>query len=237
MPVRHAVSPDQLPLGLEAPPVGTRLPRRIAPMMPSDGPAPFDDDDWFFEPWWPGSSAMAIVEGGRLRIAMDQIADPTQAFPELRVIVDQVAGDGAALAGTLLVLDGDGRPDAHLLRARLADRSARAGVGAFLASDLPWADGRALAAAPFAERRARLLELLADGDRAMASRGLRGEGRTLATAVASMGLDAISARRLSGRWQTGGASEAYLRLPVLAPAAAETRPLLVLLRRLPLDGA
>ena len=69
----------------------------------------------------------------------------------------------------------------------------------------------------------------------MASRGLRGEGHTLATAVASMGLRCISARRLSARWQAGASSDAFLRLPVLAPAATETRPLLVLLRRLPLD--
>lgn len=234
MPVRHAVTTDQLVLGFEAPAAGP-LPARITPMLPADGPAPFDDEGWFFEPWWPGRPAIARVESGRLRIAMDQLGDPTDAFPELRVLADQVATDGVALAGTLLVLDGDGRPDPELLRARLADPTARTGVGAFVASDLPWADGRPLGDRPFAQRRARLLEVLADGDRAMASRGLRGEGRTLAAAVAAMGLDAISARRLSARWRPGTAPEAFLRLPVLAPTAAETRPLLVLLRRLPLD--
>lgn len=235
MPLRHAVAPDQLALGFDASPAGPRLPDRIAPMMPLDGPAPFDDEGWFFEPWWPGSPAIARIEGGRLRVAMDQLGDPTEAFPELRMLVDQVTTDGVALAGTLLVLDRDGRPDPDLLRARLADPASRAGVGAFVASDLPWADGRPLGDWPFAQRRARLLEVLADGDRAMASRGLRGEGRTLAMAVASMGLDAISARRLSARWRPGAAPDAFLRLPVLAPTATETRPLLVLLRRLPLD--
>jgi len=205
-------------------------------MTPATGAAPFDDEGWFFEPWWPGRPVIARIEGGRLRLAMEQLlADPTESFPELRTLVDQVTTDSVALVGTLLVLDRDGRPDPDLLRARLADPTSRAGIGAFVVSDLPWADGRPLGDWPFAQRRARLLEVLADGDRAMASRGLRGEGRTLATAVASMGLDAISARRLSARWQPGVAGEAFLRLPVLAPTAAETRPLLVLLRRLPLD--
>ena len=233
MPVRHAVVPDQLTLAFETPEPGPRVPR-IRAMTAVDVPAPFDDEGWFFEPWWPGSPAMAVVEGGRLRIAMDQLADPAHAFPELCVLVDQLAADGVALAGTLLVLDGDGRPDSELLRARLVDPDLRTGTGAFVASDLPWADGRSLAAWPFAQRRARLLELLEDGDRAMASRGLRGEGLTLATAVASMGLAAISARRLAARWSPGPSPDAYLRLPVLAPTAPETRPLLVLLQRLPL---
>jgi hypothetical protein len=50
-----------------------------------------------------------------------------------------------------------------------------------------------------------------------------------------MGLRELAARRLSARWTAVPAPDAFLRLPVLAPAASETRPLLVLLRRLPLD--
>jgi bifunctional non-homologous end joining protein LigD len=205
-------------------------------MVPVAGPAPFDDDGWFFEPWWPGTPATVLVEDGRLRIAMDQLADPSGAFPELAVLPRQLAVDGVALAGTLLVLDHAGRPDRELLRQRLASPEGQPGTGAFVASDLLWADGVALTGWPFAQRRARLLELLSDSDRAMASRGLRAEGRVLAEAVASMGLDAISARCLSAPWRAGPAPDAFLRLPVLAPTAAETRPLLVLLQRLPLDG-
>lgn len=237
MPIRHAVAPDQLALAFGASPAGPRLPARIAPMVPADGAGPFDDEGWFFEPWWPGSPAVMRIEAGRLRISMDHLADPGDAFPELRVILDQVMTDALALTGTLLVLDLHGRPDPELLRARLADPSLRAGTGAFVASDVPWADGVSLTGRPFAQRRARLLEVLADGDHAMASRGLRGEGGTLATAVAAMGLDAISARRLSAHWHTGPAPDAFLRLPVLAPTAAERRPLLVLLQRLPLDDS
>jgi ATP-dependent DNA ligase len=228
------VAPQQLSLSFEAAP-GPRLPARIRPASPVAGVAPFDDDGWFFEPWWPGRAAVAIVEDGRLRWCMDTLAEPADAFPELGSIARQVRAEGIAMAGTLLVLDRDGRPDPDLLRERLADPTARRGVGAFVASDLLWSDGRSLAAWPFAQRRARLLQVLADTDRSMASRGLRGEGQTLAAAVASMGLDAISARRLSARVTPDPSPEVFLRLPVLEPTAPERRPLLVLLQRLPLD--
>ena len=29
---------------------------------------PFDDPDYFFEPWWPGVRALALVERGQLRL-------------------------------------------------------------------------------------------------------------------------------------------------------------------------
>ena len=52
---------EQLPLHFET---GARqaLPTRLRPMVPLRGESPFDDADWFFEPWWPGTPALAYVE-------------------------------------------------------------------------------------------------------------------------------------------------------------------------------
>src|SRR5436305_696237 len=80
--------------------------------------APFDDADYFFEPWWPGARALAFIESGRLRMTVSGLSDPIAAFPELRELPQQVVGDEIVLDGTLLVLDDEGRPDAELLRAR-----------------------------------------------------------------------------------------------------------------------
>jgi bifunctional non-homologous end joining protein LigD len=204
-------------------------------MLASAGEAPFDDEAYFFEPWWPGARAFAFLENGRLRLQADHLADPLAAFPELKVIGEQISDDGVVLDGTLLVLDDEGRPDLDLLRRRLADPGMVAGSGAFVASDLLWSGGKSLLAESWETRHRRLTSVLRDGDRCVVTRGLRGEGTTLAAAVASMGLDAVSARRLDGRWRPGDAGADWIRLPVAETPAASTRPLLVLLQRLPLD--
>jgi bifunctional non-homologous end joining protein LigD len=228
--------PEQLTLSLAtAPTPEQRLPNALRPMLASAGEAPFDDDDYFFEPWWPGARAFAFLESGRLRMQADHLADPLAVFPELGVMCEQIASDGVVLDGTLLVLDDEGRPDLELLRQRLADPAMSAGSGAFVASDLLWSSGRSLLGEPYETRRHRLSSVLRDGDRCVATRGLHGEGTTLAAAVASMGLDAVSARRLDGRWRPGDAGADWIRLPVSETPATATRPLLVLLQRLPLD--
>jgi bifunctional non-homologous end joining protein LigD len=212
-----------------------RLPGRIVPMVATPGDGPVDDPSYFFEPWWPGTRTFAFVERGRLRLQSEHLADPLASFPELEVIREQVTEDGVILDGTLLVLDDEGRPDAELLRRRLADPSERRGEAAFVASDLLWAAGESLLDRPFGARWDRLGEVLRDGRLCVASRGLRGEGVTLAEAVASMGLTAISARRWDAPYHAGAAGDDWLRLPIVEVPAAETRPLLVLLSRLPLE--
>lgn len=224
---------EQLPLHIESRPPGA-LPSRLRPMLPLTGDAPFDDPDWFFEPWWPGASALAYVEDFRVRLQIEHLADPSTAFPELSSIGADFADDQLIVEGTLLVLDDEGRPDAELLRRRLAEPNLRIGTPAFVASDLLYDLGRSLTGLPFEERRQRLAGVLNDTDRCVISRGLRGEGTTLAEAVASMGLSEISARLLDGRYRPGAQDGTWLRLPVVEAPAVPTRPLLALLQRLPL---
>lgn len=224
----------QLTLDIEAPPPPLNALPRLAPMSPLAGPAPFDDEDWFFEPWWPGATAIVYVESGRVRLQTEHLADADAAFPELAVVGRQFAAARVIAHGTVLVLDTDGMPDAELLRRRLADGLAAHGSAAFVCSDLLWLGGQSLVNQPFEDRRAQLTRQLRDGDNCVVSRGLRGEGLTLATAAASMGVGEISARRLSGRYRPGAIDDAWLRLPVIEAPAPPTRPLLTLLQRLPL---
>ena len=172
-------------------------------MLPGDGSAPFEDEGWFFEPWWPGVLATIVIDGGGMTMLAGQLTDPLPAFPELRSLDGQVRATTAVITGTLLVLDADGRPDAAGLRRRLTDPDDRPGMGAFIAADLLSRDGRDLTDLAFADRRGALLEVVTDGDRFLASRGLHGEGRTLAEAAGSMGIDSISARRLDAAWRPG----------------------------------
>ena len=226
-----ALAPDQ---GEEA-----ALPARLALPRASDGHAPFDDEAYFFEPWWPGAPATLRRVGDQLLIESAHLAEPLQAFPELADVRRRLRADGLIIEGTLLALDAEGRPDVHLLRQRLRGAGAGPGVaaeGAFVASDLLYLEGHSLARLPFIERRRRLGATLDDARHCVLGRGVTGEGRTLGRAVASMGLEAISARRLDAGWKSGPAGDAWLRLPVVRPAMPTAVPFLVLLERLPLDG-
>lgn len=203
-------------------------------MLPVGGVAPFDDPAWFFEPWWPGASALAYVEDFQVRLQLEHLADPMAAFPELSSMGADFANDQLVVEGSLLVLDDEGRPDQDLLRQRLSEPGSRGGTPAFVASDLLYDLGEPLLGLPFEKRRQRLSAVLTDTDRVVVSRGFRGEGTTLAEAITSMGLTEISARLLSGRYRPGTRDESWLRVPVVEAPTMPTRPLLTLLQRLPL---
>jgi len=199
--------------------------------------APFDDPEYFFEPWWPGARALAFVESGDLRMQVSGLSDPIAAFPELRDLPEQVLGEGAVLDGTLLVLDEEGRPDAELLRRRLAGNGARGrypGRPAYVASDLLWSEGVSLVKRPFAARRDRLSAVLPAGDRVIVGRGYVQEGTLVAEALAGLGIDGLSARRRSARYRGGPGREAWLRAPI-TPPEPRPRPTLALILRLPLS--
>ncbi|MFO7531236.1 MAG: hypothetical protein R6W93_02155 [Candidatus Limnocylindrales bacterium] len=230
---------QQLTLALDALRGGE--PELTAPSLPfplvADGGPPFDDDERFFEPWWPGTPAFLRREGDHLEMRTQHLCDPLQGFPELHSLLSSLAAERLIIEGTLLALDRDGRPDAALLRRRLSGRRAPEdpAEGAFVAADLPWLEGRSLAHEPFVERRRRLAQLLADSPHGVLGRGVVGEGRMLARAAARMGLLAISARRLDARWGSGRVGDQRLRLTVEEQPIGPTRPFLVLIERLPLE--
>lgn len=212
------------------------LPARLAFPIASDGGRPFDDDAFFFEPWWPGAHAFLRRSGDFIELRTEHLSDPLAVFPELREGVGELAADGLIIEGTLLALDEEGRPDAGLLRRRLtgATHADSHAEGAFVASDLPYLEGRSLARLPFVERRRRLSTVVPGSDHCVLGPGLVGEGLTLARAIAEMGLNSLSARRLDGRWKAGNRGDAWLRQRLQERPAVQTRPFLVLLKTLPL---
>ena len=230
----HGQLPLDLDLGAEPGRGRWLLPRRVRPMEPIDGAAPFDDPAYRFEPWWPGARMLLFAEGGAVRLQAEHLADPLGAFPELRAVAPLLAEDGAIIDGTLLVLDADGRPDAELLRERLTHPEVRTGTVAFVSSDLLWSGGREIRRRSFEERRERLATLLRERDWCMVARSFPGEGLAVAEALASMGLDALSARHLASSYRPGPSRGAWLRLPLRPPDIARPprRPTLALIQRL-----
>jgi bifunctional non-homologous end joining protein LigD len=227
---------DQLQLSIPShpePDPEARLPARLRPMLATPVPAPFDASGYLFEPWWPGERAWISVESGALRLRTNGPADALAAFPELRSLADAIETDGAILDGTLLVLDAAGRPDPDLLRARL-EAGEWVGSPAYVASDLLFDRFHPLGRRPFAARRARLEAILPPSDRIVVGRGYPNEGLLVAEALAGLGIDGLSARRLDARHRAGPAGDAWLRAPVTTRPEVRERPTLALILRLPL---
>lgn len=225
---------DQLDLSIPTE-RGPGLPDRVPIMQPSAGPAPFDDPDYLFEPWWPGVRAQVWVESGRLvRLQAEGMADALAGFGELASeLPGRLMEDGVVLDGWLLALDEGGWLDPELLRRRVAgDR--RSGRPGFVASDLLWSGGVAWHRRAFEARRRRLESVLLDGDRCVVSHALRGEGTLLAEALGRFGLEGLSARHLRARHRRGPAGDAWLRLPI-RPEPPLERARLALIQRLPLE--
>ena len=195
-------------------------------MRPTDGEGPFDDPDYFFEPWWPGIRSLVLVEDGVARLRAEALGDPTPVFPELADVAGLVRVDGVVLDATLMILDARGRPSSALARGGR-------GAVALVASDLLYLDGESLAARPFAERRGELAALLRPSSWCLAGRGFIGDGTTVATALGALGFRALSARRLDAPLRPGPAGTAWYRVPVVA-APRELPPFLAIIRRLPL---
>lgn len=224
---------DQLQLSI--PGDGGRLPARLVPMQPEPASGPFDDDGYLFEPWWPGVRALAYVDAGHARLAVEGLADADAAFPELGVALPvSLRADGVILDGSVVVLDRTGHLDPQLLRERL-EGGGRRGGAAFVASDLPWCDGVSWRARHFERRRDRLESVLIEGDRCVVGRALRREGTLLAEALGPMGISGMSARRLDARYRSGRGGEAWLRVPIVADPAPSEPPRLALIQRLPLE--
>jgi bifunctional non-homologous end joining protein LigD len=224
---------EQLPLTI--PGDGGRLPARIVAMQPAPASGPFDDEDYLFEPWWPGVRALAYIEGGRARLSVEGLTDADAAFPEVGTeLPARLMAEGVILDGSIVVLDREGRLDPALLRDRLAG-GRHGGGAAFVASDLPWCDGEPWVRRRFDRRRTRLESVLLEGDRCVVGRGFRREGTLLAEALGPMGIGGMSARRLDARYRAGVAGDAWLRVPIVADPAPAERPSLSLIQRLPLE--
>jgi ATP-dependent DNA ligase len=85
----------------------------------------------------------------------------------------------------------------------------------------------------FRVRRRWLEALLAPGDRVTVGHGYVGDGTLVAEALASLGIDGLSARQLSARYRAGVAGLAWLRAPI-TPLEPRPRPTLALILKLPL---
>jgi bifunctional non-homologous end joining protein LigD len=256
---------EEISLGLPGPEAGGRPADgspggHVRPMRPTGGTAPFGDEGYLFEPWWPGIHGFILVDRGVVGLQADALADPGPAFPELAGVAGLVDAERALIEATILVLDARARPSAELLRRRLGGgwravpaplpgqgrgRAAAAkpgedrtgvpplpGRAAVVATDLLVLGHRPLLGRPFGERRGELAAVLRPSTWCLPGRGFVGEGIAVARALGELGFHWVSAHRLDAPYRAGPAGDAWFRIPIEEPAARRPPPFLAVARKL-----
>jgi bifunctional non-homologous end joining protein LigD len=212
---------DQLSLRLDADTLPD-LPE-LRPMLPRPLPAPFDSEQYLFEPWWGGRRALVSVGPadlpgtGTVRVVDADGVDRTAALPELAGLAVRVAARSAILDGELVVVDGTGRADPAELDRRLDGTPGR--PVSFLAFDLLVLDGRSLLNQPLDRRRESLRRVLRPGDEVVAVPAIATEGIALFEAAVAQGIAGILARQRSGPYLPGVRSRLW-RYVAAKPGAA-----------------
>jgi len=173
---------------------------------------------WRFEMKWDGFRAIARISGDEVTLTSRNGLDLTPTFPELAVLADAVHGD-AVLDGEIVAPDERGVPRfariqqrAGLTGPRDVERARRAVGVEFYAFDVLEEGGRPLTALPYAERRARLGELVTEN---ALVRVPPDAGDDLDAALATsreLGLEGVMAKRTDSPYREGRRSRDWLKL-------------------------
>src|SRR5712692_7076555 len=156
------IDPAKLPGAVRAP-----MPSSVVPMKALLFDKPPQGDDWLFEVKWDGVRGMCFIDDKKLCIISRNGNPCERQYPELSVIVHQIAASQAVLDGEIAVLDKNGASSFALIQPRIAvadpnsiaHLAHRTPVTLFV-FDLLYLDGYDLRGVPLIERKRALQSIL-----------------------------------------------------------------------------
>jgi bifunctional non-homologous end joining protein LigD len=133
-------------------------PDPLRPMLATLRDEPFDSPDHIFEVKWGGVRAIAVVDGGSVRLHGRNLRDLTPLYPELSRLSDRLQARHAVVDGEIVAWGTADLPDFELLRPRLLrpdepGRKSKPSPVIYQVFDLLELDGRSLLSRPLFERR------------------------------------------------------------------------------------
>lgn len=186
---------------------------RYQPMLAGIAPAPFSDDNWFYEIKWDGVRAIASV-GRTLSLKSRNGKEMTGQFPELAEL--QTLAPGTVLDGEIVVMSG-GKPDMQALLPRLYETTPGAGTApvTYIVFDILRRGGEDLFHLPLIERRKILQASVREGPHVVISVPIEGRGADYYRAAMDQGLEGVMAKRKDSQYEPGIRSDAWLKIRVL----------------------
>jgi bifunctional non-homologous end joining protein LigD len=181
--------------------------------------APFNRDDWLWEPKLDGYRVLAFVTKDGVRLRSRRGLDLTPQFPKLAAELAAQNVDGMILDGELVAFDADGKPSFNALQDRasrktptdvaLGEQSIPVVMYCFDLLHFAASTSRVL---PYEERR-RYLSQVPAALAAGAARARRGGRRRACTppAIAS-GFEGVVGKRRDSRYEPGRRTAAWLKV-------------------------
>jgi bifunctional non-homologous end joining protein LigD len=167
--------------------------------------------EWLFEEKYDGIRALAIRQGGPVRLYSRSLRDITADFAEVGRDVAALRGGDLVLDGELVALDRD-----DVSRFQLFQRRGEEGVRLrYAVFDVLEERGRRLFAAPLHERRAVLERLVTpEAGTLLLSRRLAGSGERAYATARTKGWEGVIAKRAESTYEPGVRSREWLKVKV-----------------------
>ncbi len=188
-----------------------RLPN-IEPMLATKWPAPFDDDEWWFEVKWDGYRAIVGSDRGEVRARSRRGLDLIGPFP---VLAHLDLPDGVVVDGEVTAFDEEGRPSFSLLQRRtgFGGSGAEADVGVNLVVFDVLFRGEALTETPYEVRRGILSDLGLQPP-IIVPDATATSGVSLFEAVKGQGMEGIVGKRRGSTYRPGRRSPDWRKVSV-----------------------
>ncbi len=178
-------------------------------------------EDWLFEVKWDGVRALAFIDREEVRLQSRSGLRCERQYPELAVIIHQLAAGQAILDGEIAVLDAKGVSQFHLIQPRIANNDpntiahlVRSTPVVYFVFDLLYLDGYDLRGVNLAARRELLATVVTPGGPLRISEAFPGAGAELLEAARETGLEGVIAKHASSCYESRRSRE-WLKIKIV----------------------
>ena len=165
-------------------------------------------EGWLFEIKWDGYRIVSRVAGGEPELRSRKGEEYSRRFPGVAAALPAaLRSPDCVVDGEICALDEQGRPSFSAMQQGEPDTPI-----VYYLFDLLELDGEPLIELPFAERRARLEELLDRRNRTVRLSETFDDGEALAEVVREQGLEGMMAKRVDSRYRPGERTRDWLKI-------------------------
>jgi bifunctional non-homologous end joining protein LigD len=194
------------------------MPAKLAPMLAEIADAPFNRDDWMWEPKLDGYRVLAFIDEKGVKLRSRKGLDLAKHFPALAAELAQQNAGSMILDGELVAFDTSGKPSFGALQDRAQLKTEREIAAAdqgmpvvFCAFDLLHFAGVDLRKAPYRDRRRYLAQCLMPSPRVQLVHAVE-DGVALSVAAVESGFEGVIGKRKTSAYEPGRRSSAWLKV-------------------------